>query len=192
MKHERLDHFARCISHLLCPPCVAVGGIMLATVAQPSAKGWWCAAVYVTLAVLAPILVLLWLFQRGQVSDLDVTQRREWPKPFIAALCGATVAWGGLQAVGAPVLLIQFAAAHMAVLATILLITVSWKISVHSASAAGVATLIFSMLGAHVFAFTPVVLVAWSRLYLKRHTFMQVLAGGILGMIVFMLLFSTG
>ena len=73
-----------------------------------------------------------------------------------------------------------------------LVITVYWKISMHSAGAAGLATLVFAVLGAQVFAFTPVVLVAWSRLYLKRHTFMQVLAGGILGTVVFILLLSTG
>ena len=37
---------------------------------------------------------------------------------------------------------------------------------------------------------TPVVLVGWSRLYLKRHTLAQVVAGGVLGSMIFLVLLS--
>ena len=38
---------------------------------------------------------------------------------------------------------------------------------------------------------TPVVLVGWSRLYLKRHTFPQVLAGSVPGAMIFLVLLSN-
>ena len=85
----------------------------------------------------------------------------------------------------APSLLVQFAAAHTIVIGTVLVVTLYWKISVHAAGAAGVATLVTALVGAPTVAFLPVLLVAWSRLYLGRHTLSQVAAGGLLGAVVF-------
>jgi membrane-associated phospholipid phosphatase len=74
-------------------------------------------------------------------------------------------------------------------LGIILWITVYWKISVHAAGAAAVATLVLTVLDtSKALSVMPVLLVAWSRLYLGRHTLAQVLAGGMLGTAVFTLL----
>jgi membrane-associated phospholipid phosphatase len=64
-------------------------------------------------------------------------------------------------------------------------VTLYWKISVHAAGAAGVATLVTALVGVPAVVFLPVLLVAWSRLYLRRHTLSQVVAGGLLGAVVF-------
>jgi membrane-associated phospholipid phosphatase len=159
--------------------------MLLTAGAQPSTKGWFCAGTYVCLAVFLPLLMLFWFMSHGQVSDLDVTRREERLKPFIVAVCGAASAWGGLYVMAAPSLLIQFAAAHTIVMGTVLGVTLYWKISVHAAGAAGVATLVAALEGNPTVVFLPVLLVAWSRLYLGRHTLSQVVAGGLLGTVVF-------
>lgn len=185
-KRYSLTHqLAAGISHVFCPPCVATGGMLLAAVAQPSPKGWFCAGTYVFLAVFLPVLMLFWFVGQGQVSDLDVTRREERHRPFIVAVCGAAAAWGGLYVMAAPSLLVQFAAAHTIVIGTVLGVTLYWKISVHAAGAAGVATLVTALVGVPAVVFLPVLLVAWSRLYLRRHTLSQVVAGGLLGAVVF-------
>jgi len=186
--HSRLMHrFAYGISQVFCPPCVAIGGMLLAAAAHPSPQGWLCAGTYIVLAVLGPLLMLFWLMSRGEVSDLDVTQREERYKPFIVAVCGAAVAWSILSVLEAPGLQVQFAAAHAAVISIIVVITLYWKISVHAASAASLATLVSALLEAKLLAIlpVPVLVVAWSRLYLGRHTLAQVVAGGVLGAVVF-------
>jgi membrane-associated phospholipid phosphatase len=184
-RHSLTNQLATGISHLFCPPCVATGGMLLAAAAQPSLKGWLCAGTYICLAVLMPLLTLFWLMGQGQVSDLDVTRREERHRPFIVAVCGAAAAWGGLYAMAAPSLLVQFAAAHTIVMGTVLAVTLYWKISVHAAGATGVSTLVVALVGAPTVVFLPVLLVAWSRLYLGRHTLSQVVAGGLLGAVVF-------
>jgi membrane-associated phospholipid phosphatase len=184
-RHSLTNQLAAGISHLFCPPCVATGGMLLAAAAQPSPQGWLCAGTYICLAIFLPLLTLFWLIGQGQVSDLDVTRREERHKPFMVAVCGAAAAWGGLYAMAAPSLLVQFAAAHTIVMSTVLVVTWYWKISVHAAGAAGVATLVAVLMGASAVVFLPVLLVAWSRLYLRRHTFSQVAAGGLLGAVVF-------
>ena len=183
-----MSQFASGVSHVFCPPSVATGGMLCAAAVQPASRGWLCAGLYVLLAVLGPLLVLFWLMGRGQVSDLDVTLREERQKPFLAALSGAALAWGALYMLAAPPLLVHFAAAHTLVIGMVLGITLYWKISVHSAGAAAVATLVLTILESKSLAVMPVLLVAWSRLYLGRHTLPQVLAGGILGATVFALL----
>jgi membrane-associated phospholipid phosphatase len=140
---------------------------------------------YVFFAVLGPLLVLFWLMGQGQVSDLDVTRREERQKPFLAALAGAVLACGVLYTMGAPPLLGRFATAHTVVISIVFVVTFYWKISVHAAGAAAVATLTTAVLETQMFAFLLVLLVAWARLYLGRHTFPQVLAGGLLGATVF-------
>lgn len=186
--HSRLVHrFAYGISQVFCPPCVAIGGMVLAAAAHPSPKGWLCAGTYILLAVLGPLLTLFWLMSHGEVSDLDVTRRQERHKPFIAAVCGAAVAWRALSALEAPDLQVQFAAAHTAVISIVVVVTLYWKISVHAAGAASLATLVSALLEAKLLAVlpVPVLVVSWSRFYLGRHTLAQVVAGGILGAVVF-------
>jgi membrane-associated phospholipid phosphatase len=192
MRQEHIDQLARGISHLLCPPMVAWVGVLFVAAIQPSLKGWVCAVAYMLIAILGPLLCLFGLLHRGRISDLDVTQRGERPVPFIVALGGGMTAWLCLYAVGAPTLLIRFAAAHLSVMALMFVITLFWKISVHSAGMAGVATLAASWLGGlQVLALTFVILVGWSRIRLGRHTVGQVVAGGILGSIIFILLLRS-
>ncbi|ETW95710.1 MAG: hypothetical protein ETSY1_29485 [Candidatus Entotheonella factor] len=189
MRQDLIDQLARGISHLLCPPVVTWAGVLLVAAIDPSLKGWVCAIAYILIAILGPILFLFGLLHRGRISDLDITRRGERPLPFIAALGGCIIACLCLYAVGAPILLLRFAAAHMSIMALIFVITLFWKISVHSAGIAGVATLAASLLGGlQVLALTSVILVGWSRIRLGRHTVGQVIAGGILGSLIFILL----
>jgi membrane-associated phospholipid phosphatase len=191
MSSNRLDRSALLISNLLCPPAVAGIGMLWAAAIHPAPQRWGCAAAYIVLAICVPLLVLFGLLYRGRVSDLDVTQRHERLIPFITALGGAAVACGYLYYIEAPQLLLRFAIAHTAVMTLVFLITLYWKISVHSAGIAGVATFFSSVIGFPLIAFAPVLLVGWSRVYLGRHTVGQVCAGGVLGGLIFTLMVPT-
>jgi membrane-associated phospholipid phosphatase len=76
-------------------------------------------------------------------------------------------------------------------MAVIFGITLWWKISVHSAAAAGVATLIWSLIGATLPLLAGVVIIAWSRVRLRRHTVAQTIAGAALGFAIFMVAVSV-
>lgn len=188
MQRTFIDRLAYGISQVLCPTGVAVGGSLLVTVLQPSPQAWHCAAVSLALAVLGPLSVFFWWHCTGAVSDLDVSVRAERPKPFLAALVGAMIACVALQSMHAPLRIRQFALAHAAVIGVALIVTLQWKISLHCAGAAGIATLLTGVLGIQgMVAFTSVAMVAWSRIRLGRHTISQALAGSVLGTLVFFL-----
>ena len=66
-----------------------------------------------------------------------------------------------------------------------LLITLRWKISLHCAAAAILAELLLIYFGPMAAPFAmSVPLIAWSRLYLRRHTLAQTIAGASLGIAI--------
>lgn len=88
----------------------------------------------------------------------------------------------------APLLIRQFSSAHAAVIGVAFVVTLQWKISLHCAGVAGIATLLTEMLGMEgVLAFMSVAMVAWSRIRLGRHTIPQALAGSAMGVLIFIL-----
>ena len=191
MQRTPIAWLASSISHLLCPSLLAMSGSILVTVAQPAQHGWCYTGLYIALAVALPVSIFFWLHLHGKVSDLDISLRSERTKPFLAALSGAAIAWGCLVILQAPGLLQQFAIAHCATVCVAMLITLHWKISLHCAGAAGVAAILATVVGVRgMWAITPVVMVAWSRIYLGRHTIPQTLAGTLLGALVFMFFFT--
>ena len=187
---KNLHTLARGVSQLLSPPCVAVGGILLAAAAQPSDRSWGCALAFIGVGVAGPLLAFWWCLNTGRVSDVDLSQRRERPLLFVVALFAAGAAMGCLWALDAPRLLMRFAAAHATILAATMLVTLYWKISIHSAGTAAMAFLLPTTYGGLMLVLTPVLLVGWSRLYLKCHTLPQVLAGGMLGWMIFLALLA--
>jgi membrane-associated phospholipid phosphatase len=69
-------------------------------------------------------------------------------------------------------------------------ITLSWKISVHCATAAGVAMWLWWLTGTPLPLLVGVPLIAWSRVHLGRHTLAQTIAGSMLGCGLFLLVFA--
>ena len=128
---------------------------------------WW-AAVYIMVAVLAPTLFVLCLFRRGRVTGLDIQLREQRAVPMIFTLIAMAVAGGLLWIGGAPKSLIVLAVVNQALSVVLLLVTLWWKISVHSAVAGAVG------LGAWYLLRTPLPLVLgvptvwWARWRLRR------------------------
>jgi membrane-associated phospholipid phosphatase len=61
-------------------------------------------------------------------------------------------------------------------------ITTQWKISIHSTAIAGAAVLALYLAQGIVWPLLiSVPVVGWSRIHLRRHTVMQVIAGALLG-----------
>jgi membrane-associated phospholipid phosphatase len=180
--------FARAVSDVLCPPVLAVPAMLLSM--------WLCgmnntlpyAALYFAIAVVPPVLYVLYLVQSGQVQDFHLPERKERIKPFIASIAASLVAWGVLCKLGAPPLFNGIIFALIVQVAILLTITLFWQISIHAATVTGF--VVFAMLatwpilGNGALAWIPLIpLVAWSRLYLKRHTMSQIVMGTTVGLV---------
>lgn len=184
--------FARAVSDVLCPPVLAIPAMLLCM--------WLCgmnstlpyAAVYFLIAVIAPVVYVVYLVRTGQVQDFHLPVRKERIRPFLASVISSVVAWLVLRWLQAPPLFTGLIGALIIQVAILLVITVFWQISIHTASAAGF--VVFAMLatwpvlGLASLAWIPLVpLVAWSRLYLKRHTMSQIVIGAGVGVVTIIL-----
>lgn len=135
--------------------------------------------------VVLPFLNLIGKVYRGRVTDIHV-RRREQRLPIILAFLGSWVVLIALlAALGAPHELIALIGAGITALVVTGAITLRWKISLHVGVASGVLTIFTLLFGLRVLLLVPLIpLIGWARIELQDHTFLQVLAGAMIGSVV--------
>lgn len=182
----RGEHVAHWISQFGSPPVMGLIAFFLivARLSGPGRLLW--AILYLIPTMVIPLAFVVWQVRRGQVTDMDIhfRQQRKWA--FLVTLAGFTTAWVAMQIGRAPAVLLLMACTGLVQWAVLTLVTLRWKISVHTASVSGVTLVLIWGLGlsaAPVVAVIP--LVAWSRIKLRRHTPAQVTAGVLLGCAAF-------
>ncbi len=171
---------ARRFSNVVSPPVIfAVLALALTLSVLPPVEGFIWAAIYGFWVSLAPILVVVYLLRKGQITDLHMNTTRERRIPYISSVIGAVVATLIIFLFDGPDLLRCLAIFSVIELAALAIVTNFWMISIHSTSMAA-ATVITGL----VFGPWPALLllpllalVLWVRLYLRRHTIAQVAVG---------------
>lgn len=179
---------AKLISILFSPPLL--GSVSLVLVGEKLGGGsiWLWTALYGIGVIALPVLYVIYLMHTGEVSDFHITNRQERIKPLKVALALFFVSFLVFMAAGAPYVFQVFGLVGALQTAFMLLITTRWKISGHSAGAAGFAVLLSALYGpAALPVFLLIPLVLWARVYIDRHDFSQTLAGASTGL-VFMFL----
>ena len=96
------------------------------------------------------------------------------------------MAWLVLVLGGAPLQMVAVTGGLWLQMVIVFVITLRWKISMHSAAAAGVGALVWSLVGTMLPLLVGVPIIAWSRVRLRRHTVAQTVAGAALGLTVFL------
>jgi membrane-associated phospholipid phosphatase len=166
------------------PPVLAPAAMALTASVFAEPRAWMWAGLYVLLTVVTPMLYLIWLKHRGLITDLDVQRREQRTKPMLFTLACGGLAWLALALGAAPALMTLLAGVLWLQMVAIFCITLRWKISVHCATAACVATVACVLLGTPL-PLLGVPIIAWSRVRLHRHTLAQTVAGSSLGFALF-------
>jgi hypothetical protein len=180
----RYGRLARAISNVFSPPVLSAPLLALAVRLSDVPGTWRYAALYAAVGILTPLLDLAWLLRTGRISDFHLARRSERTRPFVVSILSTTVALGLLAWLDAPPLFVALVRACLLQALLLFAITLAWQISIHSAAAAGLATLAVLGVGLTAGAAALVVLVpvvGWARLHLRRHTLGQVLAGAAVG-----------
>ncbi|MFH8484466.1 phosphatase PAP2 family protein [Streptomyces longisporoflavus] len=143
--------------------------------------GW--AALTAFLCSVLPYAFVHWGVRNERWADRHIPRRDQRLIPFLFAMACVVTAIALLSSSpGAPRDLLALATAMVVGLSMTLLITLSWKISVHTAVASGVTAVLLVTYGPVLLWFVPVpVLTAWSRVTLKDHTPVQTVAGAVVG-----------
>jgi membrane-associated phospholipid phosphatase len=176
-------------SMIFSPPMLNAVVMLLTASTLSSGRAWMWAGIYVFLTVLVPLLYLVWLLRRGLVADLDVQLREQRIRPLLFTVVCAGLAWIILKLGVAPQQLVVVASALSLMTMIILSITLWWKISVHCAAVAVAAAVTWSLFGLALPLLMGAPFIAWARVRLRRHTVAQTIAGLLLGLTIFLLVF---
>ncbi len=131
---------------------------------------------------IGPMLYVLWLYSTDRIADLDMSVRAERERVFFVFVvfyaAGTLVLW----LTHAPRLLTATMAGYAAASLVVQYITRYWKISTHALGITAPLVVMVYLYGAQPVPFLILVpLVGWSRVYLRAHTLLQVVAGTALG-----------
>jgi membrane-associated phospholipid phosphatase len=151
----------------------------------------WALA-YGLLVCLLPMLYVGWMVRRGSITDLHMQVREQRIRPFLVSLVCTMIAWWALRLMGAPPVVPLFAFFSLVQIAVMAVITLVWQISMHAMSITGAMVAALTFFGPlWALPIIPLILlVGAARLKLKRHTLAQVIAGGMVGVLVPLLVFN--
>ncbi len=179
----RITWIAERVSDLFSPPVLTGGlAVLLTRLTTPTwgaALSW--SSLYVVVVDLLPLAYLIRLLRKGVVSDLHIGVRVERIRPLIAMLACMGLALLGALLFSAPQTLRIFLGLSLVQGVVLTVVTLIWQISFHAAAATALVAASGVIYGATVaLVLAPILLVvAWARLRLKRHTFRQIVAGAL-------------
>lgn len=184
---------ARLVTELLAPAPIAAA--LLLAVAWRSAPtlpqrlAWGLVAVL--FGSLVPMLYVLGGVRRGKLTDHHLRIREQRPLPLLVGMACVLVGLGPMLAWGAPRDLVALVASMFAGLVVSLLVTLVWKMSLHTGVAAGSLVILVLVFGSAAVALVPVVaLIGWARIRLGDHSLTQVAVGAVVGAAVAGAVFS--
>ncbi|MGW8318432.1 MAG: hypothetical protein ACWGPS_04240 [Candidatus Promineifilaceae bacterium] len=186
---------ARTFSNIVSPPVIfAVLGLALAWQELGFWPGLFWATVFGFWVSLAPILLVVYLLRTGRITDLHMNTAQERRLPYLSSAVGALVALILLAVFSGPELLRCLAIYSLISVVILGLINVAWLISIHMTSIAA-ATLISGLVFGPIVALALVPLAALvflARLFLRRHTIPQLLAGALVGIVCVLVVMVLG
>lgn len=145
-----------------------------------------------TFCGLIPYGIVLGGVRRQRWTDRHLRTRQQRLVPLLAGIASVVAGLIVLVALDTPRQLVSLVVAMLTGLAATLVVTLWWKLSVHTAAASGTVAILALTFGpALTLAVPAVALVAWSRVQLGDHTPAETLAGAALGGLVATTVFIT-
>jgi len=185
--NNTLNKIARIISQLSQPPLI-IGLFITYLVfhyAPDTATGFLWLLIAGGLIGAVPTIFTFIAVKQGWIQDVLLSRREDRTGPMLIAAFGAIVTLITFYKMGVPADILVFLMALILVLTVIIFITLFWKISVHAATIT-VVTITINMLtgGEFWYLLLLIPIVAWSRVYRKKHSIAQVIAGVLTGGVI--------
>jgi membrane-associated phospholipid phosphatase len=140
------------------------------------------------------LIQIIWvfvLFKLKLIDDWQVENREQRHYLYIGAVVIYLIGYILLLQVTNNKIIILSWLAYLLTTILVYIINLFWKISIHSIGAIGATTILLIIYGNKIF---PLILlplaVGWARLYLRKHTLLQVLGGYFLGFLLVKILFN--
>ncbi len=139
---------------------------------------------------IAPMLFIFYLYATDRISDLDMSIRAERERVFIAFVVFYALGALDMWLIHAPAIMTASMAAYALSALIVQWITRYWKISTHALGITAPLVALAVLFGQRPAPFYILIpLVGWSRVYLRAHTLLQVIAGTLLALATTLLFF---
>ena len=186
------DRLARWISVLFDSSILSLPIFLAFGYASSRTSGLLWAILMLLLVTGLPLTYLLLGIKRGWISDMELSRREERPCFILVSLSSDLLALGILWLAKGPHLLSVLIMTYLCLATVMFSISIFWKISMHMAGVGGFSTALLFVFGAAAgWAFLSLPLVAWARLYRRKHTPAQLAAGAIAGIVIALFVFGT-
>lgn len=187
-----MKKISRILSTVFSPLIIPTYGMILASYLSilaylPAGVLWSSIGVVFVITCLVPATAIYAMFKSGFVSDAGLNERTDRTIPYIIVMLCYLGAGFFLLRAAAPVWLVMFFAGGALAGLVSTIVNRWWKISAHAAGMGGLVAMLFRMAAFEVSLYnlnwwlcgaillTGAVMTA--RVYLGRHTLLQVLAG---------------
>ncbi|MCW8850673.1 MAG: hypothetical protein OQJ81_11890, partial [Melioribacteraceae bacterium] len=180
----KLKLSAKYISYLFIPPVMnLLIFIIYSFIYELSPKNYYSIIISFLFGLLFPLIAIIEFRRRGILSNNDATIKEERTLPYLFAIGFSLAGLSISSVISLNVNLIMLWMIYLINSIIILNINRFWKISAHAMGASMPlgALLIIQETSLILTSLIILILVGSSRLYLKVHTFMQVLFGSIIG-----------
>ena len=165
-------------SPFLVPIATAIGVVQKH--AAPEDLLRWLGIVVLFVTVL-PALSIAVMVRFSKVSDLHLKNREERFLPLCCTLVSMIVGTFLLYQLGAAREIVWAGVAYVINSVIFFAITLTWKISFHSSVATGCVTVLVMLVNPQFgWLFLLIPLIAWARVYRKRHTLLQTVVGAVI------------
>ncbi|PKP58637.1 MAG: phosphoesterase PA-phosphatase [Candidatus Altiarchaeales archaeon HGW-Altiarchaeales-2] len=139
-----------------------------------------------TILPIASMIIAVELKKRkNENTEYDLPNKEDRVIPYILAIISYLTGTIILYFFNAPLLTIGLMFCYFSNTLLAFLINFFWKISAHSIGVTGPATALVFAFGYIGFIYALILpFVMWSRIYLKKHTLLQVITGALLGFVL--------
>lgn len=184
---------ARLITDTLAPANLVIAILLIIgwhSTSSVTGLGWGMLAALFCGGV--PFAVIILGVKRGHWTDKHVRVREQRAVPLLATMASVLIGISLLVVLRAPREVFALVVAMLVGLITTMMVTVWWKVSVHTAVAGGVVVILLLAYGASM---APLALgiaaIGWSRVALRDHTPAQTVVGALLGGLAAAVVFSA-
>jgi len=181
-----LQKFARIISIVFIPPTLTlISFIYLAFEYEIElVQRIFVAVVALVFGVVMQIASFMFFYKRGMISDVDAKDKQERNIPYLVSIVIFIIGFALLLFAKVNTISLAFWFCYISNTFLVILINKYLKISIHAMGVSGPLALFVFLVGIKAFVFLPILFaVGWSRIKLRVHSLIEVIAGVIFGFI---------
>lgn len=185
VSETKKNRFAEFVSNFTHPPFLSIPTFIVLNLFLLDPHNFFViTGICVFFAAILPVGILIFWAKTITKDELDFPIKEDRRYPLLIVILSYLIGTVILFTLHAPPMATSLMFCYFSNTLVVFFINLYWKISIHSMGIAGPTTalfIVFGFFGSILAWLIPVVM--WSRVYLKRHTMSQVIAGASLGFV---------